>query len=134
MNPVALFASHGCKTDQTLFRTPVSPSCRKRNLWSYDAPFRSEKGHDNTHASGRLQGATRSTLGEPDVDYTLPYRAKGRFVTIKCRCLIGTPPEWATPLGSLRTFLRAGPLRGPFVWSMTLTTLYRYESINDRKT
>jgi len=74
VNPVALFASHGCKADQTLFRTPVSPSCRKRDLRSYDAPFRSEKGHDNAHASGRLQGATRSTL-EPDVDYTLPYRA-----------------------------------------------------------
>jgi len=29
--------------------------------------------HDNAHTSGRLQGATRSTLGEPDVDYTLAY-------------------------------------------------------------
>lgn len=97
---------------------------------------RKEPKHDNAHTSGRLQGATRSTLGEPDVDYTLPYGPWGRFVTIKCRCPIGTPPEWATSLGPLRTFLRARPLRylSIRVWSLTLTTLYRFECINDRKT
>jgi len=131
VNPVALFASHGRKVEQTLFRAPISPF-RKRDLQSFLVPFsgaRRGPAHDNAHASGRLQGATRSTLGEPDVDYTLPYRAWGRFVTIKCRCPIGTPPEWATPLGPLRTFLRAGPLRGPSACGAWRWPLYTDTSI-----
>lgn len=90
---------------------------------------RREPAHDNAHASGRLQGATRSTLGEPDVDYTLPYGAWGRFVTIKCRCPIGTPSEWATPLGPLRTFLRAGPLRSPSTCGAWCWPLYTDTSV-----
>lgn len=140
MNPVALFASHGRKVELYSGHRP-RPLAEKRISGPMEPFSGARKGpvHDNAHTSGRLQGATRSTLGEPDVDYTLPYGPWGRFVTIKCRYPIGTPPEWATSLGPLRTFLRARPVRyfsacGAWRWPLytdsSVLTIVKHDAHN----